>query len=117
MAKQETNVPNPTQERIRQEPQGTARELRSAYARFRFAADPALIDACAYERNALQAKYDDLLRVLINSVLGFAAMWLLNLTSDVTGLSLGLNLFNALTIGVLGVPGFLLLLLLQWVLA
>ena len=57
------------------------------------------------------------LRVLINSVLGFAAMWLLNLTSDVTGLSLGLNLFNALTIGVLGVPGFLLLLLLQWVLA
>ena len=62
MAKQETNVPNPTQERIRQEPQGTARELRSAYARFRFAADPALIDACAYERNALQAKYNDLLR-------------------------------------------------------
>jgi len=57
------------------------------------------------------------LRVLINSVLGFAAMWLLNLTSDVTGLSLGLNLFNALTVGVLGVPGFLLLLLLQWVLA
>ena len=56
------------------------------------------------------------LRVLINSVLGFAAMWLLNLTSDVTGLSLGLNLFNALTVGVLGVPGFLLLLLLQWVL-
>jgi len=57
------------------------------------------------------------LRVLINSVLGFAAMWLLNLTSDVTGLSLGLNLFNALTVGVLGVPGFLLLLVLQWVLA
>lgn len=56
------------------------------------------------------------LRVLINAVLGFAAMWLLNLTSDLTGLSLGLNIFNALTVGVLGVPGFLLLLLVQWVL-
>lgn len=56
------------------------------------------------------------LRVVINSVLGFAAMWLLNLTTAATGLSLGLNLFNALIIGILGVPGFVLLLLVQWVL-
>ena len=33
-----------------------------------------------------------------------------------TGIRLGLNVFNALFIGVLGVPGFGLLLLLQWVL-
>ena len=32
------------------------------------------------------------------------------------GLQLGLNLFNGLLIGVLGLPGFGLLLLLQWVL-
>lgn len=57
-----------------------------------------------------------ILRVLLNSLLGFGALWLLNLTSSFTGLSLGLNLFNALTIGILGVPGFFLLLLLQWVL-
>ena len=56
------------------------------------------------------------LRVLINSALGFGAVWLLNLTTGITGLSLGLNLFNALTIGILGVPGFCLLLLMQWVL-
>ena len=56
------------------------------------------------------------LRVAVNSVLGFAAMWLLNLTTAVTGLSLGLNVFNALIIGVLGVPGFVLLLLVRWVL-
>ena len=37
-------------------------------------------------------------------------------TAAVTGLSLGLNLFNALTIGVLGVPGLGLLLLVKWVL-
>ena len=54
------------------------------------------------------------LRVLINSALGFCALWLLNLTT--AGMSLGLNLFNALTIGVLGVPGLGLLLLLKWVL-
>jgi inhibitor of the pro-sigma K processing machinery len=38
-------------------------------------------------------------------------------TSALTGIALGLNLFNALLIGVLGVPGLILLLLSQWVLA
>ena len=56
------------------------------------------------------------LRVVLNSALGFGALWLLNATAAVTGISLGLNLFNALTIGVLGVPGLGLLLLLKWVL-
>ena len=56
------------------------------------------------------------LKVAFNSALGFGAVWLLNLTTSVTGLSLGLNWFNALLIGVLGLPGFGLLLLVQWVL-
>ena len=56
------------------------------------------------------------LRVLIHSVLGFGALWLLNLTGGVTGIALGLNIFNSLTVGILGVPGLFLLLLLQWVL-
>ena len=56
------------------------------------------------------------LRVVLNSPLGFGALWLLNATAAVTGISLGLNLFNALTIGVLGVPGLGLLLLVKWVL-
>ena len=56
------------------------------------------------------------LRVLINAVLGFGALWLLNLTGGVTGIALGLNIFNSLTVGILGVPGLFLLLLLQWVL-
>lgn len=57
------------------------------------------------------------LKLLINTALGFAAVWLLNATTAYTGLSLGLNWCNALTVGVLGAPGFILLLLLQWVLA
>ena len=56
------------------------------------------------------------LKVLLNSALGFGAVWLLNLTTAVTGLSRGLNWFNALLIGILGLPGFGLLLLVQWVL-
>lgn len=56
------------------------------------------------------------LKVVFNSALGFGALWLLNLTTAVTGLSLGLNIFNAVVIGILGVPGFGLLLLVQWVL-
>ena len=56
------------------------------------------------------------LKVAFNSALGFGALWLLNLTTSVTGLSLGLGWFNAIVIGILGVPGFGLLLLVQWVL-
>ena len=56
------------------------------------------------------------MKVVFNSALGFGALWLLNLTTTVTGLSLGLNIFNAAVIGILGVPGFGLLLLVQWVL-
>ena len=56
------------------------------------------------------------LRVALNSALGFGAVWLLNLTAAGTGLSLGLSLFNAVTIGILGIPGLGLLLLMQWVL-
>ena len=52
------------------------------------------------------------LRIMGNTLLGFLALWCVNLT----GIALGLNLWNALVIGVLGLPGFLLLLLTQWVL-
>ena len=48
--------------------------------------------------------------------LGFFALWVVNLTAGVTGVALGVNVWNALVIGVLGLPGFVLLLLVQWVL-
>ena len=55
-------------------------------------------------------------QLLSNTALGFLALWAANLAAPVTGLALGLNLWNALTIAVLGLPGLLLLLLIQWVL-
>ena len=56
------------------------------------------------------------LRLLLNTLLGFLALWTVNLTAAWTGIALGLNLLNALVIGILGLPGFVLLLLVQWVL-
>lgn len=56
------------------------------------------------------------LRLLANTLLGFLALWVVQLTSGLTGIALGMNLWNALVVGILGVPGFVLLLLIQWVL-
>ena len=56
------------------------------------------------------------LRLVINTALGFGVLCALDLITAYTGLSLGLNLFNALVIAILGVPGFCLLLLIQWIL-
>ena len=49
-------------------------------------------------------------KLLANTLLGFLALWAVNATA------LGVNVWNALVIGVLGLPGFVLLLLVQWVL-
>ena len=56
------------------------------------------------------------LRVVVNGALGLGALWLLNSAAPITGLTLGLNWFNALTVGVLGLPGLGLLLLVKWLL-
>lgn len=52
-------------------------------------------------------------KVLARSLvgLGFLALW--SHSGVLAGLSLGVNLFNALTLGLLGVPGFGLLMLLR----
>jgi len=55
------------------------------------------------------------LRVLLNTLLGFGALFLLNVLAPLTGVALGFNVWNALTVGVLGVPGFALLLLLRFI--
>lgn len=56
------------------------------------------------------------IRVALNTLLGLGALLLVNATSALTGLSLGVNLFNAAVVGILGVPGLGLLFLAQWVL-
>lgn len=58
-----------------------------------------------------------LARLAARTAAGLAALWALNGVGGLVGLHLGLNLVNALVLGVLGAPGLGLLLLLDWVLA
>ena len=46
------------------------------------------------------------LKLLLNTLLGFLALGAVRLTAGLTGIALGLNLWNALVIAVLGLPGF-----------
>ena len=57
-----------------------------------------------------------LLRLALRSSVGLAALALFAQAGRLIGISLGVNLVNALVLGLLGIPGFGLLLLLQWVL-
>ena len=65
---------------------------------------------------ALSAPLRIAVRAVLNTLLGFGVLLLLNATESFTGLSLGLNLFNAVVVAILGVPGLGFLLLVQWVL-
>ena len=53
-------------------------------------------------------------KLLINTAVGFVCLWLLNYFGAFFNVSLGLNLVNALVVGVLGVPGVVLLLILKY---
>ena len=54
-------------------------------------------------------------KLLVNTLLGFALLGILSALGVLAKLSLGLNLFNALVIAVLCVPGLALLILLRLV--
>lgn len=56
-----------------------------------------------------------LVRLAGRTGVGMAFLSLFSLVGEYIGASLGVNLFTGLTLGVLGVPGFGLLLLLNWV--
>ena len=57
-----------------------------------------------------------LIRLLLRSGAGLAALALFSQVGQLIGVSLGVNLVNALVLGLLGVPGFGLLMMMQWVL-
>ena len=57
-----------------------------------------------------------LLRLALRSSLGLAALALFSQVGQLFGVRLGINLINALVLGLLGAPGFGLLLMLQWAL-
>jgi len=57
-----------------------------------------------------------ILRLVVNTIGGFIALFILNFLGGFIGVSLGFNLFNAVIVGIFGLPGVGLLLILQWLL-
>ena len=48
-------------------------------------------------------------KIAVNSLSGFICLWLLNLLSGLTGIVFEINLFTCLLVGILGIPGIILL--------
>lgn len=55
-------------------------------------------------------------RLLFRSGVGLCCLWLFNQLGAFIGVRVGINLVSGLVLGLLGVPGFGLLLLTQWAL-
>lgn len=55
-------------------------------------------------------------RLAFRSGVGLAFLWMIKGVAPLVGVHLGVNLLNAAVLGVLGVPGFALLMMIQWVL-
>lgn len=55
-------------------------------------------------------------RLAFRSGVGLAFLWLVKGVAPLVGVHLGVNLLNAVVLGVLGVPGLALLMMVQWVL-
>ncbi len=54
------------------------------------------------------------LKLALNTLLGFLALIAFNLLGKYIGITLGINLINALIVGVFGPAGLVLVLLLRW---
>lgn len=55
-----------------------------------------------------------LCRLAVRSGLGLVFLWMFQGIGGLLGVQLGVNLLNSLILGLLGVPGFALLLMTQW---
>ena len=54
-----------------------------------------------------------LFKIIINSALGACLLLLYNMVGGSLGLYIGVNAYTALTVGILGIPGFLLIVILK----
>ncbi|MGI5936849.1 MAG: pro-sigmaK processing inhibitor BofA family protein [Oscillospiraceae bacterium] len=56
------------------------------------------------------------LKLLVNAIVGFLSLFVVNLFGSFIGISLGVNWLNAIVVGFLGLPGVILLLLIKYLL-
>ncbi len=57
-----------------------------------------------------------ILKLIVNSILGALLIWFINLIGGAFGFHIGLNLVTSIVIGILGLPGAILLIVLKLVL-
>ena len=57
-----------------------------------------------------------ILKLIVNSILGALLIWFINLIGGAFGFHIGLNLVTSIVIGILGLPGAILLIALKLVL-
>ena len=53
-------------------------------------------------------------KIIVNSALGAVMLLLWNIFGAGLNLYIGVNIYTALTVGILGLPGFILLLVMKW---
>ncbi len=51
--------------------------------------------------------------LILNTILGWAGLYIFNFLISPLGLAIGINLVSATTVGVLGIPGLILLIILK----
>lgn len=56
-----------------------------------------------------------IVRLIFNVLLGGASLWLLNIFGSSVGINIGINIVTALIVGLLGIPGLILLIILQYI--
>lgn len=54
-----------------------------------------------------------ILKLVLNSILGGVLIYVINLVGTSFGFHIGLNLFTSITIGILGIPGAVVLILIK----
>lgn len=54
-----------------------------------------------------------ILKLLINSILGALILYLINILGAICGLHIGINIITAVIVGLLGIPGAILLVLFE----
>ena len=53
------------------------------------------------------------LKLVCNSILGGILIWIINLIGGVWGFHIGLNIYTSIFVGILGVPGAVLLIIIK----
>ena len=61
----------------------------------------------------LKINFKRLIELIINIVLGIVILWLLNKFGGSLGIAIPINIITALVVGILGVPGVIILVLLN----